>query len=263
VRLIAYDGGGGTRFAAVDEYGARDAGSVLTDPRLGQQVDLTGRRHLPAVGNPRKIICVGLNYADHAAEANLPTPEEPLIFAKFPSSLCGDGDPIRIPGLSAEIDYEGELAVVIGRRTRGATGRSALEAIFGYTCLNDVSARDIQRRDGQFVRAKSLDTFCPVGPVVVTADEIEDPARLTLTTRVNGQVVQHAPVTNMIFSVQDIVEFVSHAITLEPGDVIATGTPAGVGVASTPPRFLRPGDTVDVEIDNIGVLHNRVVADRG
>jgi 2-keto-4-pentenoate hydratase/2-oxohepta-3-ene-1,7-dioic acid hydratase in catechol pathway len=211
------------------------------------------------LNSPSKIACVGLNYHDHCRETGMAAPERPLIFAKFPSSLVGPGAAIEWPdGLTEQVDWEVELAVVIGRRTRHASESEALDAIFGYTAANDVSARDLQFADQQWVRAKSIDSFCPLGPVIVTPDEFGDPQDKRLVTRVNGETMQDSTTAEMIFSVAEVVSFLSHACTLEPGDVILTGTPWGVGGFRDPPVFLKPGDTVEVEVEGVGVLANDV-----
>ena len=215
---------------------------------------------LPAPLRPGKIVCVGLNYRDHAEESGQPVPTSPVLFAKLPSSVIGHLDDIVLPKISDEVDYEAELAVVIGRRTQKVEVAEAIDHVLGYTCLNDVSARDLQLADGQWVRAKSLDTFCPIGPHIVTADEIPDPQALAIRCVVNGEVVQDSSTKEMVFGVAELVSFISQAITLEPGDVISTGTPPGVGFARTPPVFLQPGDRVRVEIDGVGVLENGVVS---
>jgi 2-keto-4-pentenoate hydratase/2-oxohepta-3-ene-1,7-dioic acid hydratase in catechol pathway len=212
--------------------------------------------------SPSKIACVGLNYHDHCRETGMAVPERPLIFAKFPSSLVGPGAAIAWPeGLTEQVDWEVELAVVIGRRTRHASEREALDAIFGYTAANDVSARDLQFADQQWVRAKSIDSFCPLGPVIVTPDEFGDPQDKRLVTRVNGETMQDSTTAEMIFGVAEVVSFLSRASTLEPGDLILTGTPWGVGGFRDPPVFLKPGDTVEVEVEDIGVLANDVGRD--
>jgi 2-keto-4-pentenoate hydratase/2-oxohepta-3-ene-1,7-dioic acid hydratase in catechol pathway len=208
---------------------------------------------------PSKIACVGLNYHDHCRETGMAAPERPLIFAKFPSSLVGPDAAIEWPdGLTEQVDWEVELAVVIGRRIRRATETDALDAIFGYTAANDVSARDLQFADGQWVRAKSIDGFCPVGPVIVTPDEFGDPQDKRLAARVNGQTMQDSTTAEMIFGVAEIVSFLSRACTLVPGDLILTGTPWGVGGFRDPPVFLKPGDTVEIEVEGVGVLANEV-----
>lgn len=209
---------------------------------------------------PGKIVAIGLNYVDHIRETGLETPKQPLVFAKFPSSVVGDGASIVLDaGLTARVDWEVELAVIIGRRTRGVRADQALEYVFGYTVANDISARDIQFADEQWVRGKSLDTFCPLGPVVVTADEIPNPQRLALRTRLNGTIKQESSTASMIFSVAELIEFCSRSFTLEVGDVLLTGTPWGCGEFATPSEHLRPGDVLESEIDGIGTLTNPVV----
>jgi len=208
---------------------------------------------------PSKIVCVGLNYHDHCRETGIAAPERPLIFAKFPSSLVGPDAAIEWPDeLTEQVDWEAELAVVIGRRIKRASEREALDAIFGYTAANDVSARDLQFADQQWVRAKSLDTFCPLGPVIVTPDEFGDPQDTRLLARVNGETMQDSTTAEMIFGVAEIVSFLSQACTLEPGDLILTGTPWGVGGFRDPPVFLKPGDSVEIEVEGVGVLANNV-----
>jgi 2-keto-4-pentenoate hydratase/2-oxohepta-3-ene-1,7-dioic acid hydratase in catechol pathway len=210
-----------------------------------------------------KIVCVGMNYRDHAEEAGLEVPERPVLFAKWPNALIGPGDPIVVPGFTSQVDYEAELGVVIGRRARDLDAADALDAVAGYVCVNDVSARELQFQDGQWTRGKSLDTFCPVGPRLVPAAEVADPQALGIRCRVNGELLQDSNTAHMVFSVAELVAFASRGITLEPGDLIATGTPAGVGFTRNPPVFLRPGDDVTVEIDGVGVLRNPVRAEGG
>jgi 2-keto-4-pentenoate hydratase/2-oxohepta-3-ene-1,7-dioic acid hydratase in catechol pathway len=212
---------------------------------------------LAPVPRPGKIVAIGRNYREHAAEEGVEPPSAPLIFAKWPSSVVGPGAEVRWdPALSAKVDYEAELAVVIGRTARRVPVETALDHVFGYTCLNDVSARDIQFGDGQWVRGKSLDTFCPMGPAVVTADEIGDPQDLAIACIVGDERVQDARTSAMYFGVAEIISYCSMSFTLEPGDIIATGTPAGVGVFRDPPRFLGDGDIMAVEIEGIGRLEN-------
>lgn len=213
----------------------------------------------PPLRRPSKIVCVGLNYRDHAAETSLEVPERPLLFSKFSSSLIGPGEPITWPaGLTEQVDWEAELAVVIGRTLREADPETALDAIFGYTAANDVSARDLQFSDGQWMRAKSLDTFCPLGPAVVTADEVSDPQALRVRARVNGETMQSGSTQDMVFGVAEILSFCSRSFTLLPGDLVLTGTPPGVGAFRSPPVFLRAGDRVEVEVEWIGTLANPV-----
>jgi 2-keto-4-pentenoate hydratase/2-oxohepta-3-ene-1,7-dioic acid hydratase in catechol pathway len=209
---------------------------------------------------PSKIVCIGLNYRDHAEEQGVDLPDAPLLFAKWPNTLIGAGEPIVIPPITSKVDYEAELGVVIGERLRNVSEENALEGVRGYLCLNDVSARDLQFADGQWVRGKSLDTFCPVGPKLVSPDDVPDPQRLSIRALVNGRVLQDSSTAQMVFGVAAVIAHVSRAITLEPGDLIATGTPAGVGAFRHPPVFLRPGDQVTIEIEGLGALTNPVRA---
>lgn len=216
-------------------------------------------RLLAPVAWPQKIIAIGLNYADHARESGMEPPPNPVCFVKTPNSLVGPGEPISwASGASSQVDYEAELAVVIGRRASRVAQAQALDHVLGYTCCNDVSARDAQFADGQWVRGKSFDTFCPLGPWVVTADEVPDPQALGIRCRVNGETLQDSSTAEMIFGVAEIVSYLSQYLTLLPGDVIATGTPVGVGFSRTPPIFLGDGDVVEIEIDGIGTLSNPV-----
>jgi 2-keto-4-pentenoate hydratase/2-oxohepta-3-ene-1,7-dioic acid hydratase in catechol pathway len=212
------------------------------------------------IERPGKVVCVGLNYRDHATETNMPAPERPLLFGKWQTSLIGPGDEIVLPPVSQQVDFEAELGVVIGRGGRAIDADAALEHVAGYICVNDVSARDVQMGDGQWTRGKSFDTFCPVGPELVPASQVGDPQALAIRCRVNGDALQDSSTAEMIFGVADLIAFVSEAITLEPGDLIATGTPAGVGFTRTPPVFLADGDEVTVEIDGLGELTNPVRA---
>ena len=215
---------------------------------------------------PHTVICIGLNYRQHAAETNAPLPQWPVVFFKNPASVQHHGGPIELPRwlASAKVDYECELAVVIGRRCKNVSRADALDYVLGYTCANDVSARDWQKEGGgsQWCRGKSFDTFCPLGPALVTPDEIPNPNALRISTKVNGETLQDSSTSDMIFDVPTLIEFLSGSTTLLPGTVILTGTPSGVGMARTPPRWLRPGDTVTVEIEKIGALTNPVVEER-
>jgi 2-keto-4-pentenoate hydratase/2-oxohepta-3-ene-1,7-dioic acid hydratase in catechol pathway len=212
------------------------------------------------IERPQKIVCVGLNYRDHAEEQGVPLPEWPILFAKWPNTLIGPGEPIVMPAITDQIDYEAELGVVIGSRVKGVSVENALEAVAGYLCLNDVSARDLQFGDKQWTRGKSPDTFCPVGPRLVPAAEVRDPQNLRIRAILNGEVLQDSTTANMVFGVAEIVSFISQAITLEPGDLIATGTPAGVGIFRDPPILLKPGDEITIEIEGLGELTNPVAA---
>ena len=210
------------------------------------------------IERPQKIVCVGLNYRDHAEEQGADLPERPLLFAKWPNTLIGPDEPIVIPDITERVDYEAELGVVIGSSARGISVENALEAVAGYLCANDVTARDLQHGDGQWTRGKSLDTFCPVGPALVPAADVPDPQALGIRAILNGEVMQDSTTANMVFGVAEIVSFVSQAITLEPGDLILTGTPAGVGVFRDPPVRLQPGDEITIEIDGVGAITNPV-----
>jgi 2-keto-4-pentenoate hydratase/2-oxohepta-3-ene-1,7-dioic acid hydratase in catechol pathway len=212
------------------------------------------------IDRPGKIICVGLNYRDHAEEQGTALPEAPLLFAKWQNTLIGPHDPVVIPPVVTKCDYEAELGVVIGARVRDVSPENALEAVAGYVCVNDVSARDLQFADGQWTRGKSPDTFCPVGPALVSREDIPDPQLLPIRAILNGETVQESTTANMIFGVADVIAYVTRTITLEPGDLIATGTPAGVGAFRDPPLFMKPGDEITIEIDGIGSLTNPVVA---
>ncbi len=216
----------------------------------------------PPVPDPEKIICLGLNYPEHAAEGGFDVPPVPTFFAKFRNSLVGPTSPVIMPAAASHfIDYEGELVVVIGKRCKCVTEQEALAYVAGYTICNDVSARDLQMQTSQWTAGKAIDTFAPMGPGIVLAADIPDPQALTLTTRVNGEVVQHESTSQMIFSVAATIAFLSSFMTLEPGDVIATGTPSGIGARRQPPLFLRPGDIVEVEIEPIGIIRNLMVAE--
>jgi 2,4-diketo-3-deoxy-L-fuconate hydrolase len=209
---------------------------------------------------PGKVVCVGLNYRDHAREAGLELPKEPLLFAKFPTSLIGHGDPIQLSSLSDKTDFEAELAVVVGERAKGVPKARAFDVVAGYACFNDVSARDLQRADKQWTRGKSFDTFGPVGPTLVPAAQVPDPQALSLACRIDGELVQQGTTAEMIFGVDELIEYISRSITLEPGDLIATGTPGGIGAWHDPPRWLCAGETISVEIDGLGRLENPIVA---
>jgi 2-keto-4-pentenoate hydratase/2-oxohepta-3-ene-1,7-dioic acid hydratase in catechol pathway len=214
---------------------------------------------LPAV-YPRKIIAIGRNYIDHAIEGGSEPPTAPLIFNKLPNSLSAHNAPIVLHKISTQIDYEAELAVVIGRRATRVSESDALDCVFGYTLINDVSARDLQFGDGQWVRGKSLDGFAPLGPFITTRDDIPDVQALNIEGRLNGQVMQSSNTSKMIFKVAYLVSYISQAITLEPGDVIATGTPDGVGIFRKPPVLLKAGDVYEVTVEGLGTLRNPVVA---
>jgi 2-keto-4-pentenoate hydratase/2-oxohepta-3-ene-1,7-dioic acid hydratase in catechol pathway len=218
-------------------------------------------RLLAPVPRPGKIFGIGLNYRDHAHETGNPIPEVPIVFSKAATAVIGPGAAIEIPPASALIDYEGELAVVIGRPAKCVSRRDALRYVAGYTVMNDVTARDYQARSGHCI-AKSFDTFAPMGPALVTADDVGDPSMLDLRTIVSGEEMQHERTNKLVFDVPALIEYISAGVTLEPGDIISTGTPAGVGYRRKPRRFLKPGDTVRVEVSNIGALENPVISAR-
>jgi 2-keto-4-pentenoate hydratase/2-oxohepta-3-ene-1,7-dioic acid hydratase in catechol pathway len=239
--------------AGLDLLRAAEAGDrIRTEGRALAEIEL-----LAPVPRPGKVVAIGRNYRDHTTEEGVEPPTAPLIFSKWSSCVIGPEDEIRWdPLLTNQVDYEAELAVVIARTARRISQADALDYVLGYTCLNDVSARDLQFGDGQWVRGKSLDTFCPMGPVLVTADEIPDPQGLAISCRVDGRILQEASTADMFFGVAEIISFCSQAFRLDPGDVIATGTPGGVGIFRDPPVLLGDGDEVVVEIERIGRLRN-------
>lgn len=210
------------------------------------------------VTTPEKIICIGLNYRDHAAETGKPVPTEPIMFAKFANSLVGDGATVAVPAIVEDLDWEAELAVVIGRGGRDITRERALDHVAGYCCANDLSARVLQRRGGQWTRGKAIDGFLPMGPWLVTSDEVRDPQDLRIRCAVNGETVQDSSTSQMVFGVADLIAEISQTMTLTPGDIICTGTPPGVGLGMDPPRFLHEGDDVVVSIEGLGDLRTRI-----
>jgi 2-keto-4-pentenoate hydratase/2-oxohepta-3-ene-1,7-dioic acid hydratase in catechol pathway len=212
------------------------------------------------VRSPRSIVCIGRNYLDHINEGNVPVPEYPILFAKFPNTLVGHGQPVIAHEISKQLDYEGELVVVIGARASRVAPERWRDVVAGYTLINDVSDRGLQYRDMQWIRGKSLDTWAPLGPIFVSAEEIPDPHRLRLRTRVNGELRQDSPTSDMLFKIPALIAFITEAITLEPGDLVATGTPSGVGIGFDPPKWLQVGDVVEVEIAEIGILTSQVAA---
>jgi acylpyruvate hydrolase len=212
------------------------------------------------VPRPGKVICIGLNYRDHAEESGMAIPTSPIVFSKFPSCVIASGDAIEIPAASTQVDYEAELAFVIGRQARNVSAAKWKDYVLGFTNFNDVSARDFQFADGQWQRGKSCEGFAPMGEFIATTDEIVDPDNLRIRFHLNGQTLQDSNTGQLIFKVPELVEFLSSFVTLEPGDVVATGTPPGVGFARKPPIFMKPGDIAEVEIEGLGVLSNPVKA---
>lgn len=270
MRLFAYDNGGErwmgvvvgeqvVPLAAVADFYADPEGHLARAARAaGDRLPLDDLVPVPPVPQTARVLCVGVNYQAHSAEASVAVSEVPTIFARWPSTLVGDGTPVPLPAAEPKLDWEGELAAIIAAPLRGATEAEAEAAILGYTCFDDLSTRGYQMATSQWTLGKNGDATGPIGPVVVTPDELGDPYRLHLETRVNGKVMQSASTADMIHKVPAVLAWASGAMTLRPGDVLATGTPAGVGFSRTPPIFLQPGDEVEVEIERIGVLRNRI-----
>jgi 2,4-didehydro-3-deoxy-L-rhamnonate hydrolase len=264
VRLVSFEGG----FGRLEDGAVVPMGPSLVDwLAFGTQGVATGRplplaevRLLAPVPRPGKIICIGLNYRDHARETGQEIPSEPVLFSKYANSVVGPGADVVVPSEAGKIDYEAELAVVIGRRASAVPADQALGHVAGYACANDVSSRSLQFRSSQWLLGKAIDTFLPIGPYLVTADEVPDPQALGIRCLVNDEVRQSSDTGQMIFGVAELVAFASRTITLEPGDVLITGTPSGVGMAADPPRYLRLGDRMRVEIDGLGELVNTLRA---
>jgi 2-keto-4-pentenoate hydratase/2-oxohepta-3-ene-1,7-dioic acid hydratase in catechol pathway len=215
---------------------------------------------LAPIPRPSRIFCVGLNYRDHAVESKMEIPKVPTIFLKLPSAVIGPNEPVRIPTMTKQPDYEVELAIVIGKGGRNIAKENWQEHVFGYTILNDVSARDVQLATSQWILGKSFDTFCPIGPAIVTQDEIADPHNLYIQLSIGGEVLQHSNTRELIFKAPDLISYISSVTALEPGDIISTGTPAGVGLGRNPQRWLKPGETMIAEVEGLGQLINPVVA---
>ena len=262
MRLVSFEGG----FGRVEDGAVIPMGPSLVDwLAFGTQGMATGAprplaevRLLAPVPRPGKILCVGLNYRDHAKETGKAVPTEPILFSKFASSVVGPGADVVVPPEAGELDYEAELAVVIGRRASRVPAAEALGHVAGYACANDVSSRTLQFLTGQWLLGKAIDTFLPLGPWLVTADEVPDPQALGIRCLVNDEPRQSSNTSEMVFGVAELVSYASRTITLEPGDVLVTGTPAGVGMATDPPRYLGDGDRMRVEIDGLGQLENTV-----
>lgn len=265
MRIVSFPGG----FGRLDGEHVVPLGDDLrtylagAEPGSGQAAPPDPDTLLAPVPDPSKIVCVGLNYYDHAKEAGKEIPEEPLLFGKFANSVTAHRAQVALPRCAEKVDFEGELGVVIGRSATRVDPDHAVAHIAGYTVLNDLSARDLQWRQGQWTRGKAIDGFLPMGPALVTADAIPDPHDLAVRTRLNGELMQDSSTSQLIFGVGELVSHISETITLEPGDIIATGTPPGVGAFRDPPRFLAPGDVVEVEIAGLGTLVTHMVPPDG
>jgi acylpyruvate hydrolase len=260
-RFLACESGCFDAARSALDYAARVTDGMATRGLFYEEREIT---RLAPVTRPPKIICLGLNYRDHAIESGAPIPKEPVVFSKYATAVIGPGAPIRLPLDSQKVDFEAELVFVIGKGGRNIPEADAMLHVAGYTCGHDVSARDyqIERGGGQWVIGKTFDTFAPMGPALTTADEIPDPHTLDLRVTIGGEVLQSSNTRNLIFSIPQLIAYLSSVMTLEPGDVIATGTPAGVGGARNPQRWLRAGETVRVEIERLGALENPVVAEQ-
>ncbi len=285
MRLVSYQGESGPRVAGVRDgkyvdlnradanlpssmkalLSAGTAGleAARTAIGKGDPIDPTRVKLLAPVPDPEKIICIGLNYADHAAESGAEIPSQPIVFCKFATALCAHGDPIVLPQVSSKVDYEAELVVVIGTGGRHIAVDQALSHVAGYACGHDVSARDwqLETPGKQWLLGKTFDTFAPVGPELVTPDEVGDAGSLRISLRLNGQTMQDSSTKQLIFTIPQLIAHVSQVCTLKPGDLIFTGTPPGVGAARKPPVYLKPGDVAEVEIERIGLLRNEIVAE--
>jgi len=241
---------------------ARDAVTAkLANSSNGDLLSVEKVRLLAPVQHPSKILCIGLNYRDHAIESKMELPSVPTVFTKFSSAIIGPGDPIVIPRITQKPDYEAEFAVVIGKTARRVARQDWQEYVFGYTILNDVSARDVQLATSQWTLGKSFDSFAPIGPCIVTVDEIPDPHSISIKLSIGGEVLQDSNTRELIFRVPELIEHISSIVTLQPGDIISTGTPSGVGLGRTPQRWLQPGDEVVVDVEGIGSLRNPVIAE--
>ena len=257
VDLVA-GGGGWKDIKEIIEQGA-EALSLIEGMVKNAPAVVTGVRLLAPLSRPEKIMCIGKNYADHCREMGSPLPERPVLFAKYRNAITGPDAEVELPEESSQVDYEAELAVVIGRRCKHLTPQEALSVVFGYTCANDLTMRDAQAAEGQWVRAKTPDSFCPLGPVIVTADEIPDPQNLKITLTLNSELMQDSNTGEMVFGVAELVSRLSASMTLEPGDLLLTGTPPGVGMGRDPQVFLKQGDILCVEIERIGELRTRII----
>ncbi len=263
-QIVALSGAGFADLISVLSGGAEAKAKIenwIYHPPAEASFPLDSVQLLAPIPRPPKLICVGLNYRDHAAETKMEIPKTPTIFSKFSTAVTGPGSPIVLPKNSIQPDYEAEFAFVIGRGGRHISSDNWAEHVFGYTILNDVSARDFQMATSQWLMGKTFDTFAPMGPCIVSVDEIDDPHALDISLRINSETLQSSNTRELIFKIPELVAFLSSVMTLEPGDVVSTGTPAGVGFARKPPRFLRPGDDVAISVAGIGELRNPVIAE--
>ncbi len=263
-RVVSLSGAGCSSVISLLSEGEEGRARIenwVYNPPADAVADLASVKLLAPIPRPPKLICVGLNYRDHALESNLEIPKVPTIFNKFPITVIATGEAIVLPKLSTKPDYEAEFAFVIGRGGRHIPAERWKDHVFGYTIVNDVSARDYQMATSQWLMGKTFDTFAPMGPWIVSADEIADPHALDIGLSINGEVLQNSNTAELIFKIPELIAWLSSVVTLEPGDVVSTGTPAGVGVARKPPRFLQPGDDVVVKIQDIGELRNPVIAE--
>jgi 2-keto-4-pentenoate hydratase/2-oxohepta-3-ene-1,7-dioic acid hydratase in catechol pathway len=235
-----------------------ELGKLLASANTGETVPASAAKLLAPIARPGKVLCIGLNYRDHAAESGMDVPTSPILFSKFGTSIVGPGDNVVIPTGCVQPDYEAEMAVVIGRHAKHVSKEDAYNYVAGYCCLNDVSARDFQFADKQWVRGKACDTFAPIGPFVATKELIPNPHKLAIKFRLNGETLQNSTTEQLVFGVPELISFLSQSMTLEPGDIIATGTPPGVGFARKPPVYIKPGDRMEVEVEGLGVLFNPV-----
>ncbi|MDX2020809.1 MAG: fumarylacetoacetate hydrolase family protein [Deltaproteobacteria bacterium] len=245
--------------AAIEEW-RRDERGKAALAQHGDLLPASAVKFLAPIARPGKVLCIGLNYRDHAAESGMDVPTSPILFSKFGTSIVGPDDAVLIPKGCTQPDYEAEMAVVIGRHAKHVSKEDAYQYVAGYCCLNDVSARDFQFADKQWVRGKAADTFAPIGPFVATKDLIPNPHKLQIQFRLNGETLQNSNTEQLVFGVPELVSFLSQSMTLEPGDIIATGTPPGVGFARKPPVYIKPGDRMEVEVEGLGVLVNPVAA---
>ncbi len=261
--IIPLAGAGFSCIYSIIQGGASSLAKVKSfAAQASARVALGSVRILAPIHRPPKFICIGLNYRDHAIESGMAIPEIPTVFNKFPNTVIGNGDNIVLPKMSEQPDYEAEFAFVIGKTGKHIKGEDWREYVFGYTNVNDVSARDIQLKGTtQWLMGKTFDTFAPMGPYIVTADEVPDPHNLNVKLTLNGQVMQNSSTKELIFNIPQLLEFLSKVFTLEPGDIVSTGTPPGVGFARKPPVLLKPGDHCIVEVEGLGQLHNPVVAE--